>query len=352
VGGTIQFTTLWNMSHRELFGKDSLMVQKFVNFAPNASYNYQINRQSSIRFSYRGNTRTPNISQLQDVRDESNLLYVREGNPNLKQEFSHDLGLNFNKTNPNTYMYYSIDASAGFTRNKIVNSIRLLEGGRQLSRPENINGGFNANLGASFSIPLKKMVSGKGSPLSLQANSRLSYTRDVNLLNGDINFNHNRSASQSLSLNYWQDKFDLSASGRFSYNDASFNVQQATRNRYFNQNYSLDLGCYMIRDFRFESSFDYSINSGRSDGFNQAIPLWDASLAWTFFKKRNGELKVSVVDILNQNSNVDRQVFDNYIVDSYTQILRRYFMVSFMYGFNQFGGRKAGANRPQRLGIG
>lgn len=350
VGGTIQFTTLENMSFRELFGKDSLTVQKFVNFAPNASYNYQLNRQSSIRFGYRGNTRTPNISQLQDVRDESNQLYVREGNPNLKQEFSHDISLGFNKTNPNTYMYYSVDASAGFSQNKIVNSITMLGGGKQLSRPENINGGFNANLGASFSIPLKKAVSGKSSPMSLQANTKLGYNRDVSLLEGKTNFNNNRTASQSLSMNYWHDKFDMTASGRFTYNDASFNVQQATRNRYFNQNYSLDLGCYMIKDIRVESGFDYSINSGRSDGFNQSIPLWDASVAWTFFKKRNGELKVSVVDILNQNSNVDRQVYDNYIVDSYTQILRRYFMVSFMYGFNQFGGRKGGSVRPQRMG--
>jgi hypothetical protein len=352
VGGTIQFTTLQNMSHRELFGKDSLMVQKFVNFAPNASYNYQLDRQSAIRFSYRGNTRTPNISQLQDVRDESNLLYIREGNPNLKQEFNHDLSLSFNKTNPNTYMYYSLDASAGFTQNRIVNSIKLLEGGKQLSRPENIDGAYNANLNASFSIPLKKMVSGKSSPLSLQANTRLGYSRDVNLMNGEINFNHTRSASQSLTLNYWNDLFDLGTSGRFTYNDASFNVQQATRNRYFNQNYSLDLGCNIIKDLRVESNFDYSINSGRSDGFNQSIPLWDASVAWTFFKKKNGELKVSVVDILNQNSNVDRTVTDNYITDSYTQILRRYFMVTFMYGFNQFGGRKGGGQKAQKLGIG
>lgn len=352
IGGTIQFTTLENMSHRELFGKDSLMVQKFVNLAPNASYNFQIDRQSSLRFGYRGNTRTPNISQLQDVRDESNLLYIREGNPNLKQEFSHDLNLSFNRMNPNNFMYYSIDASAGFTRNKIVNSIRLLEGGKQLSRPENINGGYQANLGANFSIPLKKTVSGKSSPLSLQSNSRLTFARDVNLLNGDINFNNNRSASQSLTLSYWNDLFDLGTSGRFTYNDASFNVQQATRNRYFTQNYSVDFSCNFFKDLRLETTFDYSINSGRSDGFNQSIPLWDASLAWTFFKKKNGELKVSVVDILNQNSNVDRTVNDNYIVDSYTQILRRYFMVSFMYGFNKFGGRKGGSQKAQRLGIG
>lgn len=353
VGGTIQFTTLENMSHRELFGKDSLMVQKFVNFAPNASYNYQIDRQSSIRFNYRGNTRTPNISQLQDVRDESNLLYIREGNPNLKQEFSHDLGLSFNRTNPNTFMYYSVDANAGITRNRIVNSIRLLDGGKQLSRPENINGAFNTSLSGSFSIPLKKTISGKSSPISLQANTRLSYNRDVSLLNGATNFNNNRSASQSVSFNYYKDIFDMAASGRFTYNDASFNVTQATRNRYFNQNYSLDAGCNVLKDLRLESSFDYSINSGRSDGFNQAIPLWDASVAWTFFKKKNGELKVSVVDILNQNSNVDRTVYDNYIVDSYTQILRRYFMVSFMYGFNQFGGRKGGGqNKGMRLGAG
>jgi len=56
------------------------------------------------------------------------------------------------------------------------------------------------------------------------------------------------------------------------------------------------------------TDFDYSINTGRSDGFNTAIPLWNASLAKQIFKKKNGELKFSVNDILNQNKSITRTV--------------------------------------------
>ena len=342
VGGTMQLTTLKNMSNRALTGKDTTMERNFVNFAPNASFNYRFNRQSNLRIGYNGNTRSPGITELQDVRDESNPLFIREGNPNLKQEFSHNLNIGYNSNNTDNFMYYSIDVGGGFVMNRIVTNIIMLGNGKQLSRPANVGGGYNLTANGNLAMPLKRTVSGKPSPLNLQTNTQFNYSKDVSLYNNEKNFNTTKSVTQGVTVNYWVEKFSAGVTGSFTYNDANIGLQQQkTKNRYFNQSYSTDLSYNIINDLRVESSFEYSIFSGRSDGFNRAIPLWDASMVWTMFRKKNGELRFGIVDILNKNSNVDRRITELGFVDTYSQILRRYYMVTFAYGLNRFGGRPA-----------
>ncbi len=54
-------------------------------------------------------------------------------------------------------------------------------------------------------------------------------------------------------------------------------------------------------------------------------------------KKQNGELRITGVDLLNQNRSIVRTASESYIEDSYTRVLQRFFLVSFMYNFRSFG---------------
>ncbi|RYY59708.1 MAG: TonB-dependent receptor, partial [Chitinophagaceae bacterium] len=73
--------------------KASDLSKDFNNLLPNARAQYTFIRNKSLTLNYSTYTQQPSVSQLQPVPDISNALNIYEGNPALKQEFTHNLTL-------------------------------------------------------------------------------------------------------------------------------------------------------------------------------------------------------------------------------------------------------------------
>jgi hypothetical protein len=134
-----------------------------------------------------------------------------------------------------------------------------------------------------------------------------------------------------------QDKIDLTASASINYNAARYSVRQNMNYTYLDHHYAVDFTYTLFKRLMINNDFDYYLNTGRAQGFNQPVPLWNAYVSLLLFKKQNGEVRMSCIDILNQNKSINRTVGDNYIEDTYTRVLQRFFLVSFMYNFKTFG---------------
>ncbi len=339
LGGSVQFTTLESHVFNNGSAKDSVINRNYVNFNPNANFNYNPKAGQNLRFNYRGRTNQPSTSQLQNVQDVSNPQSIKTGNPDLKQEFAHNLNIGYNKFNIFTFQFLAFNINTSFTQHKIVNSIDTLGRGVQLTRPINMNGAGNASLFFTYGKTMKKLKGG-----NINATTFILYNRDVSLLYKQKNYTNGLILTQSLGINYNHKQVDLGFNGSISYNSTKYSLQSNLNSEYYIQTYSPEFSYTFFKYLIASTDLDYTINSGLSSGFNQSVAYWNASLALQIFKKRDGEIKLGVYDILKQNKSLVRSTGDNYIQDTRTNVLPRYFMLSFTYNIRK--GSQQNNNMP------
>ena len=99
---------------------------------------------------------------------------------------------------------------------------------------------------------------------------------------------------------------------------------------------------------RFNSTFDYTILSGKTFGTTPGIPLLSLALTHFLDKKRTMELRLTVVDVLNRNTGINRTADGNYIQEERVRSLGRYGLLTFTYALNPKSKRNNGGEGDKR----
>ena len=319
--------------------KDSVITKSFYNLLPNARFQYNFTRFKNLQLDYRASTNQPSVSQLQPIPDISNPLNIRMGNPNLKQEFTHRINASYTGINPFRNKSFFWFSSYSFTNNRIVNYDIIDSFGRKITTPVNVDGVYNLNNDLSLGLPLRFI---KG---SLNFNTGIGYSKSIQFINTVRNNIYNISIDPGIEISKsFKDKFDLTLSGGFTYNKAKYSLQSSLNNNYLTQDYGIDVGWQLPRNFYLSTDFRYTISSQRSEGFNANVPLWNAAFSKLFLKYNRGEIKVSVYDLLNENQAIVRNTNSNYIEDQNNRVLKRFFLLSFTYSLNKMSAN-AGAGK-------
>ncbi len=313
--------------------KDSVIGKTFYNLLPNGRFQYSFSQYRKLMVTYSSYTTQPTISQLQPIPDISNRLSIREGNPDLKQEFTNSLTLSFNSVNPFRGKSLFVNISGQTTQNKIVNYDQIDSLGIRTTKPVNVDGVYTFRGNMSLRLPVRPI---KGN-ITLTANS--GYTKGKQFINKVANNIGTLTIGPSVRVSSLPtSKLELIVQAGINYNRSSYSLQSALNTKYVSQNYEAEVNWQLPADFYLSSNFTYTINNQLASGFNAHVPLWSASFSKQFLKYKRGEIKLSAFDLLDRNIGINRTSNQNYIEDSRVVNLQRFFMLSFTYSLSKMGG--------------
>ena len=322
-------------------GLDTIASRNISRVSPTLNARLRFSRQHTLRFTYRGNTRQPEMTDLFTLTDQSNPLNIREGNPNLKPSFTHNFNLDYNNYFQATQQSINSSFSYGTTRNSIAQRTEYNEvTGGQCSRPENINGNWNINGTIGFNTPLF------WSKLSMNASTDISFNNRVSYLyQNQKTFKNNTkdmSVRERLSITLRLSNFDIRANGNFNYNKTK-NLMVATGNQNtYNFNYGLSSTGNFNNGFGFSTDINMSSRRGYSSAnMNTNELIWNAQISYRFLYRKMATISIEARDILNRRSNISRNISAESRSDRETNAIYSYVMAHFIWRFNLFGSSSA-----------
>jgi len=143
------------------------------------------------------------------------------------------------------------------------------------------------------------------------------------------------------------EKFDFTLSSNSSYSNIQNTLQTSSNTNYLSQVSKLKITANPWKGLILQSEYSNTYYSGLTSAFNQSISLWNAAIGYKFLKNKQAELRITVYDILNQNNSVSRTNTDSYIQDSQTNVLNRYYMLTFTYNFKKYFPKKESSASEQ-----
>jgi hypothetical protein len=320
------------------------LSQSFQDILPNATFRYNFSQTKNLNLDYRTSTNQPSITQLQPVLDQSNINRQSIGNPDLKRSYVHNLNIRFFSSKILAGKSFFSTLNASTTNNSIVNYDSVLPNRTILTKPVNVDGAYRINTSLNYGFGIKKLKSRLSFGLNAGLNNNISYA------NGLLNTIVTKSTGPSMSYTYiLDDVIDINLTARYSFSQTSNEVNPTLNTNFLTKVFGADMTNYLPLNIVLNQSFNYAINTGRAEGFNTSIPIWNASFSKFFLKNKRAEIKMSAFDLLNKNIGINRNVSQNQIVDRSYNVISQYFMLTFTYSLQKSG--LGGGARPGAMMI-
>jgi hypothetical protein len=330
--------------------KDISVIHNYVNFTPTVIFQYSFTRTQRLRFFYQGRTGTPSASQLQPLTTTSDDVNFLVGNPDLKPQFTHSVRMLYSSFDPSTQHVVFATINASTIVNDIQSATIPNEKGGQTSTYINLNGTYNLSGYFNYGFALKKPKS------NLNFITNVNYSQSQNLadtakIDAPVVYQHDFAKNTSLAETIsWttniKKNFDMNFSSASTYNIGKNSLHSSQNLNYFTQNFTAELTAYTNSGWLIAATFNYTYTNTHIAGYNASVPLLSPSIAKSLFKKKNGEIRLSVFDLLNSNTYVNKTTPGNGYTVNRTNTLSRYAMLTFTWNLNKFPGVQQQGRMP------
>lgn len=331
------------LESEQIYPQEYALTKKFYSFLPSVMFRYNISRDKNLNIMYRAMNNAPSVTQLQNVLDNSNPLQLFIGNPELKQEHGHSLTARWSTINfrnmhsifvmlNGTYKTNYLGTNTIVARNDTVLSNGIsLGSGAQLSTPQNLDGYFSAQSFLSYGLPADIIYS------NLNLNLSFNYTRAPGIINNRDN--HSNTFAYGLGAviasNVSSD-FDFLISSTSYFNVITNSFSKADDEDYLTQLSRIKLYWLLFDQIVLQGELNHKYDGGLSQNAEPSTFTLNASVGIKLFGDNSGELRLSAYDVLNQNTNIARQTTDYYTQESSSNVIGRYWLLSFVYNLRSF----------------
>lgn len=307
---------------------DDPITKDFTFFLPKASFQLE---NTNLRMNYSTSIREPSIDQLQPVPDNSDPLNIYVGNPDLVPEYRHNMRIMYNFFDQFNFRSLFASVRMGYTKNRITTASFVDEFFVRERKPLNTEGETTLAANINYSSPLNFMKA------KFRAGISSSWTNGINFIqNVETGIDRWTNGFNFMIENKKKDLVDISVGTRYSFNNTFYKENNTLNNSFVNQTYESNLIVYPGKGWTLDTKYEYFIYAQAGFTEDTKINLWQASVSKGFMNNKL-TAKLRVFDILNQNKGVTRSAVENYIMESISNTIGRYFMFSVQYNLSALG---------------
>ena len=312
-----------------------------TNFSPTMDFRWKRSEVSQLRFTYRANTSQPSMNDLLDFEDNSDPLNKTKGNPGLKPSFTQNFNLFYNDYIQKHQRAVMTFVNFSTTANSITNKVTLNSDGSRTSRPENINGNWNANVGFMFNTAIDS-----AGYFNVNTFTNLGYRHNVGFVNDGTSdakaVTKTTTMMERLAASYRNDWFEIELNGSVNYNRNRSELQASNNLDTWQFSYGGMIGVTAPWGTSLTTNMNMQSRRGYYDAsMNTNELIWNAQLSQGFLKGKPLTLSLQLYDILHQQSTISSAVTAMNRSDTEYNAVTSYAMLHVIYRLNLFGGKAA-----------
>ena len=341
------YVMLTKQFHRKHMSYDSdvlhtTMDRNYDYLKLNFHFNYSWDKSHKSIYAYgSNNVSLPSISQLADITQTNNPLYIRKGNPDLKPQTYWWFNASYRSRVDSTDQHFNIGINGNIQHHAMATAYTYdAATGVRTTWTENINGNWSMSGNIDFGRALgKKKFWHIGANLSSSVGQSTDLSSVVQYTATPSQSSKNRVTNTSFTfapnIRYQKEKltFTLKADGTWRHIHRSIDVSELPTNMYdfgygFNANYKLPWNFVIDTDLQMRSRRGYA-----DEQMNDNRLYWDATLTKSW-KQGRWVAKLKGYDLLGQVSQWQYWVNSTGRTEQWTNNMRRYVLLSLAYRFS------------------
>lgn len=312
------------------------LSHKYFSVLPSFTLRYSLDRTNSFQLRYRSRSSSPSVTDLQNVIDNSNPLFLSAGNPNLDQQVSHTANLRYLRTTKSGHTFiamvgatiqqdYVADSTFVAKEDVALSPTVTLNKGSQFTRPVNLDGYYSLQSMVTYGFPVDFI------------RSNINFSLSANYANVPTIFDGVESRTRELNLipkliigSNISKNLDFTASYSAGISKMFSSLDTAAESDYVTHTAAAKLGWTFFWGLTFRSTFNYVGYTGL-DTDTEDYFLWNLSLSKKFLKNNAAEIRIEAFDVLKQNQAFTHRTGSNYYDYVNSNVLQPYAMISFVY---------------------